>query len=117
MRRPTVTMLDIARHAGLSRATVSLAMQGSALLRPETRQQVLAAADALGYVYNRGAANLRKARSDIVGMVINDLTNPFFAELAVGCEGVLSAAGHVVFLSNTSESVVRQAEVMRRMRE
>jgi LacI family transcriptional regulator len=117
MRRPVVTMLDIARKAGLSRATVSLAMQGSALLRAETRQQVLDAATALGYVYNRGAANLRRLRSDIVGMVINDLTNPFFAELAVGCERILQGAGHVVFVANTAESPLRQAEVIKRMQE
>lgn len=117
MRRRNITMLDIARQAGVSRATVSLAMQGSPLLRAETRDQVIAAADALGYIYNRGAANLRRENSDVVGIVINDLTNPFFAELVVGCEGVLSAAGYVVFLANTSESAEQQAKVMRRMRE
>jgi LacI family transcriptional regulator len=117
MRRTTVTMLDVARHAGVSRATVSLALQGSPLLKAETRQQVVQAATALGYVYNRGAANLRKLRSDSVGMVINDLTNPFFAELAVGCERVLQCAGHVVFLANTAEDSSRQADVLKRMQE
>ncbi len=110
-------MLDIAHKAGLSRATVSLAMQGSSLLREETRKQVIDAAQALGYVYNRGAANLRKARSDIIGMVINDLTNPFFAELAVGCERALQKEGLVVFMANTSEDLEQQSVVVRRMRE
>jgi LacI family transcriptional regulator len=117
MRRSSITMLDIARKSGLSRATVSLAMQGSSMLRAETRQQVIDAATALGYVYNRGAANLRKLRSDIVGLVINDLTNPFFAELAVGCELVLQRAGHVVFMANTAEMPLRQAQVIKRMQE
>jgi LacI family transcriptional regulator len=117
MRRGSVTMLDIARKAGVSRATVSLALQDSPLLRAETRAQVAEAAAVLGYVYNRGAANLRKARSDIVGMVINDLTNPFFAELAVGAERVLQRAGHVVFIANTTEDPARQADVIKRMQE
>ena len=63
----------------------------------------------LGYVYHRGAANLRRSASDIVGMVINDLTNPFFAEMAVGIEAALQTAGLVPFLANTGESPDRQA--------
>lgn len=116
-RRRSVKMLDVARAAGLSRAAVSLAFKGSPLLRDETREQVLAAAKSLGYVYNRNAANLRKISSDTVGMIINDLTNPFFAELAVGCERVLQRANHIVVLANTAESSERQDEVLRRMRE
>jgi LacI family transcriptional regulator len=117
LRKTLVTMSDVARKAGVSRATVSLAMQASPLIRPETRALVTEAAQALGYIYNRGAANLRKARTDIVGLVINDLTNPFFAELAVGCERVLQSAGYVVFIANTAEAPLRQAEVIRRMQE
>ncbi len=64
--RSAIKMLDVARAAGVSRATVSLALKGSPLLREETRQQVIAAANQLGYVYNRNAANLRKTRSDTV---------------------------------------------------
>ena len=71
----------------------------------------------LGYVYNRNAANLRKARSNMVGLIINDLTNPYFAEVAVGCERVLQAAGHISVIANTAENTVRQAEVVRLMRE
>jgi LacI family transcriptional regulator len=117
MKRSDITMLEVAKQTGLSRATVSLALRGSGLIRPETRSRVIEAARTLGYVYNRSAASLRKARSDVVGIVINDLTNPFFAELAVGCERVLQAAGFISFLANTAENLVRQTEVVRRMRE
>ena len=110
-------MRQIAEKAGVSRSTVSLALQGSGLIRAETRRQVAEAARSLGYVYNRGAANLRKARSNIIGLVINDLTNSFFAELAVGCERVLQSAGHMAFIANTGESPVRQAEAIRLMHE
>src|SRR4051812_27025627 len=85
--------------------------------RAENPQRVTRAMAALGYVYNRGAASLRRARSDIVGMVINDLANPFFAELAIGIERTLQNSGFIPFIANTAESVVRQAEVVRSMRE
>lgn len=112
-----VTIIDIAREAGVSKSTVSLVLMMSPLVKEETRQRVTKAMDALGYVYNRGAASLRRARSDIVGMVINDLANPFFAELAIGIEHALQNSGFIPFIANTSESVVRQAEVVRSMRE
>lgn len=112
-----VTIVDIARAAGVSKSTVSLVLNGSASVKPETAAVVRAAMRDLGYVYNRGAANLRRPESRIVGMVINDLSNPFFAELAIGMERILRAAGHVPFIANTSESVLRQAEVVRSMRE
>jgi LacI family transcriptional regulator len=111
------TIIDIAERAGVSKSTVSLVLSGSALVNPQTRRKVEAAMDALDYVYNRGAANLRKARSTIVGMVINDLTNPFFAELAVGIERALQGSDHIPFLANTGEDPVRQARVFRSMRE
>ncbi|GEO12871.1 LacI family DNA-binding transcriptional regulator [Microvirga aerophila] len=112
-----VTIIDIAREAGVSKSTVSLVLKGSTLVADETRDRVSRAMSKLGYVYNRGAANLRGAQSSIVGMVINDLSNPFFAELAIGIERVLRTSGYIPFIANTAESVVRQAEVVRSMRE
>jgi LacI family transcriptional regulator len=112
-----VTLRDIARHSGVSKSTVSLVLQGSSLVKAETRASVLGSIEDLGYVYNRGAASLRKASTNIVGMVINDLANPFFAELAVGIERVFQAAGYIPLMANTSETVSRQAEVLKSMRE
>src|ERR687887_151457 len=66
--RGKATILDIAREAGVSKSTVSLVLQGSGLIRPETAERVRKAIDEVGYVYNRGAANLRKAQSNFVGM-------------------------------------------------
>src|SRR6185312_6343945 len=115
--RPKATILDIAREAGVSKSTVSLVLQGSGLIRPETAGKVRKAIDDVGYVYNRGAANLRKAHSNVIGMVINDLTNPFFAELAVGMERVFQSAGIVPFIANTAENPVRQEEVLKSLME
>ena len=114
---PRVTIIDIAKRAEVSKSTVSLVISGSPLVKAETRRRVRAAIDELGYVYNRGAANLRSARSDLIGMVINDLTNPFFAELAVGIEGALHGSDYIPVVANTGENLVRQAQVFRTMRE
>lgn len=115
--RAKATILDIAREAGVSKSTVSLVLQGSRLIRPETALKVRKAIEDVGYVYNRGAANLRKAHSNVIGMVINDLTNPFFAEMAVGMERVFQSAGIVPFIANTAESPVRQEEVLKSLME
>jgi LacI family transcriptional regulator len=115
--QPRVTIVDIARGAGVSKSTVSLVLQGSPLVKPATRDKVQEAIRRQGYVYHRAAANLRKSVSDVVGMVINDLTNPFFAEMTVGLEAALQTAGLIPFMANTGESPRRQAEVMRAMRE
>ena len=115
--RNNVTIIDIADAAGVSKSTVSLVLTGRGSVKPETREHVLKVMAELGYVYNRGAANLRNAQSKIVGLVLNDLSNPFFAEFAIGVETVLQMAGYVAFMANTAESVVRQSQVIRMMRE
>ncbi|PTM94236.1 LacI family DNA-binding transcriptional regulator [Mycoplana dimorpha] len=118
MTRSRVTVIDIARAAGVSKSTVSLVLQASPLVNEQTRAKVNAAIRELGYVYNRGAANLRQtASSKIVGIVVNDLTNSFFAELAVGMDMVMQSAGFVQFLANTGESLDRQREVIASMHE
>ncbi|MGG6898251.1 MULTISPECIES: LacI family DNA-binding transcriptional regulator [Rhizobium] len=119
MKNERVTVIDIAKAAGVSKSTVSLVLQGSPLVNDGTRAKVTAVMRELGYVYNRGAANLRQSssKSKILGVVVNDLTNGFFAELAVGVDMVVQSAGFVQFLSNTSESLDRQSEVIASMRE
>lgn len=112
-----VTIPDIARAAGVSKSTVSLVLRGSKLVKRETLDKVRRVARQMGYVYNRSAANLRSRSSDLVGMVINDLTNPFFAELAVGIEQALADAGYVSVLANTAERLERQDRIIAALRE
>jgi len=116
-RAGRVTIVDVARRAGVSKSTVSLVIADSKLVAAPTRERVLKAMRALGYVYHRGAASLRAASSDLVGMVISDLTNPFFAELAVGIEDALYKFGYTPILANTNEDPERQARVLRSLRE
>lgn len=112
-----VTILDVADEAQVSKSTVSLVLQGSPLIRDETAQRVRDAARRLGYVYNRRAAELRRQGTNVVGVVINDLMNPFFAEVLVALERKLVEAGYIVLMAHTHESVERQRAVIQSMRE
>ncbi|CCC99840.1 LacI family DNA-binding transcriptional regulator [Azospirillum baldaniorum] len=99
-----ITLTEVAHHAGVSRSTVSLVLRGSPLVAAETRERVQAAIAALGYVYNRGAATLRAARTDTVGLLVCEINNSFYGELTAGVDDVLGEQGVVAFLANTAES-------------
>ena len=107
-----ITLNDIARACGVSRATVSLVLRGSPLVHADTRRLVEAEMQRQGYVYNRAAANLRQRVSSAVALVINDLSNPFFAEFAAGVDEALGAKGYVTLLGCSNESPARQRQVL-----
>jgi len=112
-----VTIRHVAQEAAVSKSTVSLVLQGSDLIREETAARVREAVNKLGYVYNRRAAELRSQSSNTVGVVINDLMNPFFAEVLVGIERKLVDAGYIVLMAHTHEDLDRQRAVLASMRE
>ncbi len=116
-RRPVVTLEEVARHVQVSRATVSLVVRDSPLVAAATRERVQRAMAELGYVYNRGAAKLRASSSKVIGVLIADLSNPFFAVMAAGVDQALSDADWAVFLTHTGESLSVQERTLRRMRE
>ncbi len=107
-----VTVTDIAQAVGVSRATVSLVLRGSPLVNVDTRAKVEAELRRQRYVYNRTAANLRRRTSSSIALVINDLSNPFFAEFASGVDEALGGKGYVTLLGSTGESPERQQAVL-----
>ena len=112
-RRPTI--IDVARKAGVSKSTVSLVLQNSPSVREETRAQVRSAMAEIGYVYNRAAAMLRTANTGLIGLVINDLRNPFFTEFATSVQMALAKRGYAVVIANTDEDQGLQAQVIAAM--
>jgi LacI family transcriptional regulator len=112
-RRPTI--IDVALRAKVSKSTVSLVLQNSATVKPETVASVRAAMKDLSYVYNRAAANMRSANVGLIGLVINDLRNPFFTEFATSAQMALSKRGYATVIANTDEDPVIQAQVVNSM--
>lgn len=113
----TPTILDVASFAQVSKSTVSLVLQGSTRIPEATAERVRNAAAALGYIYNQRAASLRLQSSTTIGVVINDLMNPFFAEVLIGLESALVEAGYTVLMGHSHEDPRRQERLLQSMRE
>ena len=118
-RKPAspVTLLDIANDLGLSRATVSLVLRNSPRIPQATRERVIEAFKRKGYVYNRHAAGMRGNRMQTVGVVVNDLGNPYFTMLVSAIEATLSTQGYITLLGNTDESLERQTRFLQTVRQ
>jgi LacI family transcriptional regulator len=99
---PTVN--DVARRAGVAPITVSRVINNSGYFSEATRERVQAAIAELGYVPNRLARSLRTKRSQVLALVITDISNPFFTTVARGVEDAAGAAGYTVTYCNTDES-------------
>ena len=110
MGRPTI--IDVAKAAGVSKSTVSLVLQNSPTVAATTREDVRRVMAEIGYVYNRAAANLRSSQVGLIGLVINDLRNPFFTEFATSVQMALSEAGFAAVLANTDEDPKLQARAI-----
>ncbi|MFI1165449.1 LacI family DNA-binding transcriptional regulator [Streptomyces sp. NPDC020801] len=98
MRPPTIR--DVAARAGVSKSLVSLVLRGSDKVRPEKRQAVLAAVEELGYRPNAAARSLSERRTRTVGVLLNDLRNPWFVELLDGLNARLYDGGMHVLLAD-----------------
>lgn len=98
-----VRRIDVAQRAGVTPAVVSYVTNNSHPVAPETRRRVLAAIEELGYRPNAVARALATSRTHTVGLIVPNMANPFFAELAYALEGVAFAAGYTVLVGNASE--------------
>ncbi|MDS9470204.1 LacI family DNA-binding transcriptional regulator [Paracoccus sp. MBLB3053] len=114
--RNKVTLSDVAKVAGVSRATVSLVIRKSPLVAEATRAKVSRVMADLDYVRDIGAARLRDKHSHTVGVVVPNLVNSFFTEFLSGVEQVMGESDRVVLLANSHDDPVRQAEILRRFR-
>lgn len=112
-----VTLQDVANSLGISKATVSLCLNGSRLVADNTRALVLTKIEELGYVYNRSAASLSTGESKTIGLAIHALTNPYFTQVCSSIEAVLSLNGRMPFLCNTGEDLDRQAQFLQKLSE
>ncbi|TDC27176.1 LacI family transcriptional regulator [Streptomyces sp. 8K308] len=103
------TIHDVAREAGVSASTVSRALSGSRKVRPELVRRVSEAAEALGYRHNAVARALRTNRSDTIGMVVPQISNPYFPLLVEAVERRLQRSDIELLLCDSNRDVAVEA--------
>ncbi|PYS81360.1 MAG: LacI family transcriptional regulator [Acidobacteria bacterium] len=105
---------DVAREAGVSTATVSHVVNKTRYVSDEVRARVLAAVERCGYYPNAHARSLASGRTHILGLVVSDISNPFFPELVKSIEAAAFERGYDLVLSNTNYDPERTSHYVRR---
>ncbi len=114
-RRLTVSIRDVAMRAGVSIATVSRAVNGITSVGPELAKRVWKAVEEVGYVPNPQARALVSGRSRMLGLIVSEITNPFFPELVQEFENLAVAQGYEVMIGSTNYDPARTESLIRRM--
>src|SRR5215472_210069 len=107
-REAMPNMKQIAQMANVSLGTVSHVLNGSARVREPLRKRVLEAVEALGYQPSQLARGLRRDKTDMIGMIIPDVTNPFFPAVVRGAEDVAFSGGYRLVLCNTDNDHTKE---------
>ncbi len=110
-----ITITEIARVANVSSATVSLVLNGKGRISEKTREKVKNAMQELGFIRDQSAVNLRLGSSQLIGVVVNDISNPFFAELTATLEQTVSTEGYLIIVANSADDPERQRHILSAM--
>ncbi|MBO1909935.1 LacI family DNA-binding transcriptional regulator, partial [Microvirga sp. 3-52] len=110
-----VTIMDVANHANVSKATVSRVINDNPKVANEIRQRVLLSIKELGYRPNAFARNLANNSSNVIGLILPDITNPYFPVIARGIEDAAHQEGFSLFISNTDNSSSIEQEYIQKM--
>jgi len=111
------TMHEVAKQAGVSLGTVSNVLNHPELVADETRDRVLQAITTLGFVRNGSARQLRVGSTQSIGLVVLDVSNPFFTEVARGAEAAAWERGYSVILCNSDNSSHKEANYLQVLEE
>src|ERR1051326_7162458 len=112
-----MSIREVAKRARVSIATVSRTLNNPSAVDPKTAERVRNAVEELRYFPDTHARSLVSGRSRILGLIVSDITNPFFPELVKGFEDVATAQGYDVLVSSTNYDSARMALCVRRMLE
>lgn len=110
-----VTIKDVAQAAGVSPATASRVLSGNPATSPEARTRVEAAAKSLDFLPNAQARSLRSTKTDTIALLISDVRNPYFSDLAHAVEQHARAAGLMTFIGNANEDATQQDDFLATM--
>lgn len=116
MKRPVVTLKDVAAEAKVSRATAARALNSYGYVGDETAVRVQQAAERLGYRGNRVAQALRQGTLPIVGIVLGDIQNPFFARIAHDVEVALRQKRHNLLIASSEEDIGQEKTLLESLR-
>lgn len=112
MEKENITIYDVAREAGVSMATVSRVVNGNSNVKQATKDKVLAVIDRLDYRPNAVARGLASKKTTTVGVIIPDVTDMFFSELARGIDDVASMYHYNIILANSDDSGTKELQVL-----
>ncbi len=104
-----VTIYDIAQKLDLSSATVSRALQDNPAINKNTRKKIQETARELGYRHNNFASNLRKQKTNTIGVIVHELNSNFITSVLAGIEKVTTEAGYDLIIAHSSESYKKEA--------
>ncbi|BCB05292.1 catabolite control protein A [Bacillus sp. KH172YL63] len=110
-----ITIYDVAREANVSMATVSRVVNGNPNVKPATRKKVLEVIDRLGYRPNAVARGLASKKTTTVGVIIPDISNIFYAELARGIEDIATMYKYNIILSNSDQNAEKELHLLNTM--
>ncbi len=117
MGKGKYTINDIAKQIGVSRATVSRALNGAPGVGPELREKIQQFAKEQGYKPNPLAQSLSKGKMDIIGLVFGDVRNPFYAELTFYIQKELNRHGYTVMIFNSEYDIQKEQEFIEMAKE
>ena len=110
------TILDVAKAAGVSTATVSAVVNNSAYVSPKLRGRVLAAIETLQYAPLSAARTLKRGRSQLIALIVSDLANPFFGRIVWAAEAAVAAWGYSLLVFNSDEKPENERRILSRIR-
>ena len=113
----TITIKDIARKAGVSQATVSRVLNNSGYVKEETRQTIEKVIEELNYTPNAVARSLSKSETNVIGVVVPDINNPFFGEVIKGISMVADSQNLNIILCDTNENMEKEIKSLKMLKE
>jgi LacI family transcriptional regulator len=108
---------EVAKRAGVSLGTVSNVLNRPEIVAEKTRRRVQLAIEEIGFVRNGSARQLRAGYSQLIGLVVLDVANPFFTEVARGVEDAANEAGYIVVLCNADDSLEKESHYLQVLEE